>query len=302
MPGPGERGYAVLDRFIYDLVTLAVIIDPVGTAAIFAALGRHTPPAARRAMAVRGTLIAAGICVAFAFGGEALLRALGVSLAAFQAAGGALLFLLATDMVFAHESGLRQPTRVEADEAQRSVDISVFPLAIPLIAGPGALTSLVLLMRQADGAIAAQALVLSALAVVIGLTGAALLGAGRLLRLLGVTGAQVVSRVLGVVLAALAAELLLSGIRLGLLNTSLFPLKLSSSYQAMAGRRCWGKRTSSHPAIAMFSRFQPKPLRNAARSERVASNMMPDIQPPIAMPAKVAESTSPTRVPASAAG
>src|SRR3954469_15913997 len=76
-------------------------------------------------MAVRGTAIAAGICVAFAFGGEALLRAVGVSLAAFQAAGGALLFLLATDMVFAHESGLRQPTRAEADEAQRSVDISV---------------------------------------------------------------------------------------------------------------------------------------------------------------------------------
>jgi multiple antibiotic resistance protein len=119
-------------------------------------------------------------------------------------------------MVFAHESGLRQPTRAEADEAQRSVDISVFPLAIPLIAGPGALTSLVLLMRQADGAIEAQALVLLALAAVMGLTCTALLGAGRLLRLLGVTGAHVVSRVLGVVLAALAAELLLSGIRLGL--------------------------------------------------------------------------------------
>jgi len=115
----------VFDRFVYDLVTLAVIIDPIGTAAIFAALSQSTPPGGRRAMAVRGTAIAAGICVAFAFGGEALLRAMGVSLAAFQAAGGALLFLLATDMVFAHESGLRQPTRAEADEAQRSVDISV---------------------------------------------------------------------------------------------------------------------------------------------------------------------------------
>ena len=83
MPGLGERGFAVFDRFVYDLVTLAVIIDPVGMAAIFAALGQHVPPTARRAMAVRGTLIAAGICVAFAFGGEALLRALGVSLAAF---------------------------------------------------------------------------------------------------------------------------------------------------------------------------------------------------------------------------
>src|SRR3954454_18901840 len=105
----------VFDRFVYDLVTLAVIIDPIGMAAIFAALSQSTPPGGRRAMAVRGTAIAAGICVAFAFGGEALLRAMGVSLAAFQAAGGALLFLLATDMVFAHESGLRQPTRAEAN-------------------------------------------------------------------------------------------------------------------------------------------------------------------------------------------
>src|SRR3954462_7013806 len=87
----------VFDRFVYDLVTLAVIIDPIGMAAIFAALSQSTPPGGRRAMAVRGTAIAAGICVAFAFGGEALLRAMGVSLAAFQAAGGALLFLLATD-------------------------------------------------------------------------------------------------------------------------------------------------------------------------------------------------------------
>src|SRR4051812_11650876 len=120
MPGFRQHGREVLDRFIYDLVTLSVIIDPVGTAAIFAALSQHTPATARRAMAIRGTVairgtaIAAGICVAFAFGGEALLRALGVSLAAFQTAGGALLFLLATDMVFAHESGLRQPIRAEA--------------------------------------------------------------------------------------------------------------------------------------------------------------------------------------------
>src|SRR4051794_3400232 len=81
----------VFDRFVCDLVTLPVIIDPIGTAAIFAALSQSTPPGGRRAMAVRGTAIVAGICVAFAFGGEALLRAMGVSLAVFQAAGGALL-------------------------------------------------------------------------------------------------------------------------------------------------------------------------------------------------------------------
>src|SRR3954453_7645034 len=98
----------MLDQFIYDFVTLAVIIDPIGTAAIFAALTRSALPHARRGMALRGTAIAGVISVGFAFGGEALLRTLGVSLAAFQAAGGALLFLLARDMVFAEESGIRQ--------------------------------------------------------------------------------------------------------------------------------------------------------------------------------------------------
>ncbi|HEY0524181.1 MAG TPA: MarC family protein [Stellaceae bacterium] len=203
----------MLRQFIFNCVALVVIVDPVGTAAIFAGLTRNGSDAHRRRMALRGTLIATGLILSFAFGGEFLLLALGVELPAFQVAGGVLLFFLATEMVFARHSGLRQTTDDETAEAERSEDISVFPLAIPLLAGPGALTSIVLLMRQAGGAPSAKALVVLALVLVMLGTFAVLLTAGPLLRLLGVTGTNVVSRVLGVILAALAAQLLLTGVR-----------------------------------------------------------------------------------------
>jgi multiple antibiotic resistance protein len=208
----------MLRQFLYNCVALAVIVDPVGTAAIFAGLTRAGSDAHRRSMALRGTLIAALLLLFFAFGGEFMLRALGVELPEFQVAGGALLFLLATEMVFARHSGLRETTEDEAAEARQSEDISVFPLAIPLLAGPGALTSIVLLMRQADGDPVAQALVVLALAIVMAATLVALFVAGRILRLLGVTGTSVVSRVLGVVLAALASQLLLTGARTALVG------------------------------------------------------------------------------------
>jgi multiple antibiotic resistance protein len=203
----------VLRAFLYNCVALAVIVDPVGTAAIAAGLMRSASEEHRRRMALRGTAIATILLLLFAFGGEFLLRALGVEPPAFQVAGGALLFLLATEMVFARSSGLRQTTEDEASEARRSEDVSVFPLAIPLLAGPGALTSVVLQMRQADGNVVAQTLVILALGIVMAGTLAALLAATRILRLLGVTGTNVVSRVLGVILAALAAQLLLAGVR-----------------------------------------------------------------------------------------
>jgi multiple antibiotic resistance protein len=206
----------MLQQFIYNCVTFVVIIDPVGTAAIFAGLAGGEAAEFRRRMALRGTAVAFGLALFFAFGGEFLLRALGVSLPAFQVAGGALLFLLATDMVFARHSGLRQTTAAETREAQRSLDISVFPLAVPLLAGPGCLTSIVLLMRQTEGAPAAEALVVLALALVMLGALVSLLAAGRLVALLGVTGTNVISRVLGIILAALAAELLLSGLRAAL--------------------------------------------------------------------------------------
>ena len=196
---------------IYSFVTLFVIIDPVGTATLFAGLTHDWTPAERRQSAVRGVAVAGLLLLGFAFGGEFLLRALGVSLAALRVAGGILLFLLATEMVLAKPSGVRGITYSEREEATHRDDIAVFPLAFPLIAGPGALTSVVLLMGAAHGPAQVGGIVLAG-AVVLGLTLLALFSATRLVALLGVTGTNVIGRVLGVVLAAFAAQFVLDGV------------------------------------------------------------------------------------------
>lgn len=134
----------MLDQLITLFVTLLVVIDPVGVAPMFAALTRGGADRYRRRMALKGAVIAALIMLFFLFTGDALLRFLGISLAAFRVSGGALLFLLAIDMVFARPSGLRSATVREQEEAQYKEDISVFPLAFPLLAGPGALTTILL--------------------------------------------------------------------------------------------------------------------------------------------------------------
>lgn len=206
-------------QIAYSFVTLLVILDPIGCAVIFAGMMRGAPEEFRQRMAWQGTAVAGGILLAFAFGGQLLLAALGISLPAFRIAGGILLFLAATDMVFARPSGIRGPTAPEQKEAERSRDISVFPLAFPLLAGPGALTSIVLLMGRATSPLA-RAEVIVALAVVMALALAALLCAGKVMRLLGVTGANVISRILGIILAALAAQFVLDGIAQGVLHTA----------------------------------------------------------------------------------
>jgi MarC family membrane protein len=201
----------MLMQFAYSFVTLFVIVDPVGTAAVFATLTRAATPEYRRRMALQATLIAGGLLLAFAVVGAQFLDALGISLPAFRIAGGALLFLLATEMVFARPSGIRSPTRPEQEEAQRSTDVSVFPVAFPLLAGPGALTSIVLLIERASSPIEALSVV-AALLCVLALTLAALVGTSSVMRFLGVTGANVVSRVLGIILAALGAQFVLDGV------------------------------------------------------------------------------------------
>lgn len=201
----------MVSEFVHSFVTFLVILDPIGTAAIFAVLTRGVALAQRREIAWRGILIAGAILFAFAFAGEPLLQALGISLPALRIAGGALLFLLAIDMVFARPSGIRSPTRPEQREAEQRDDVAVFPLAFPLIAGPGALTSVALLMgRSISPAITAG--ILATLLVVLGLTLLALLHAGAVVRFLGITGANVVGRLLGVILAAFAAQFLLDGV------------------------------------------------------------------------------------------
>lgn len=195
-----------------EFVTLFVIVDPLGTAVMFLSLAAHADRARRRRMAWRGTLIATAIILAFAIGGGWLLRMMGISLAAFRIAGGLLLFLLATDMVLVLHSGIRGTTGPEQEESTHSHDITVFPLAIPLLAGPGALTSIVLLMGGASDWRDRASVLVSLVAVMV-LALIALLAAAHVGRLLGITGANVVTRVLGVVLAALATQFVIDGVR-----------------------------------------------------------------------------------------
>jgi multiple antibiotic resistance protein len=194
-------------------VTFLVTVDPFGVAPLFVGLTAHASAAERRRLAVRGVVIGSAILIVFALVGEPLLRALGIGLPAFRIAGGILLLLLAVDMVMARQSGLRTMTPGEDAETHSRSDISVFPLGIPLIAGPGAITSVVLLVGKVSGDISAQAAVIGVLIAVLILTLICLLLAGQLMRLLGVTGINVISRVSGIIVAALAVQFMIDGVR-----------------------------------------------------------------------------------------
>lgn len=197
---------------IHTFIILFVVVDPVGNAPLFAALTRGADEAERRAMATKGVLLSAAILLAFFFTGNALLSALGIGIPAFRISGGVLLFLLAIDMVFARHSGLRSTTVSEEQEAHGRTDISIFPLAFPLIAGPGAITT-VLLMASDWAGWGTMGVRVGMIALVLGLTWASLVFTGRLLQLLGETGANVVDRVLGLLLAALAVQFIVDGLR-----------------------------------------------------------------------------------------
>lgn len=206
-----------MTELLFDtFLLLFVVIDPIGLAPMFVALTLGESAAERRRMAVRATVLAGIVLVTFAFVGEALLAALRIGLPAFRIAGGLLLFLVAIDMVFARPSGARGPTPREQVEAEHKRDISVFPLAVPLIAGPGAITTVLLATSRGGDSAATLGAVLAMLVLVLALTLAALLAATPLTRLLGETGSNVVGRVLGIVLAALAVQFVLDGLRAGL--------------------------------------------------------------------------------------
>lgn len=200
-----------LDIFVSALVTLLVIVDPPGCAPIFAGLTGQASPAQRRSMAIRAVLIAAGILLFFALLGQAFLGALGIGLPAFSIAGGILLFLFATDMIFEKRTERRQARA--ADVAAREVeDVSVFPMAIPMIAGPGSIATIMLLVARAKS-VEEQVAVYLALAIVLGLTLAALLAARPLMNLLGEKVEAMITRLLGVILAALAAQIVVDGLK-----------------------------------------------------------------------------------------
>ena len=187
-------------------------IDPIGVAVIFAALTSQSTASHRRTMAFMGTGVAAGILVVFALFGDPLLKYMGITLPALRIAGGILLLLMAIDMVFARSSGGRSTTETEAEEAEQRMDISVFPLATPIIAGPGAMGAAILLVAQAEGAPILEAIVIGALATVLAINLVLLFVAAQVQRLLGVTGLNVVARVMGILLAALAVQFILDGL------------------------------------------------------------------------------------------
>ena len=194
------------------LVTFLVIIDPPGCAPIFASLTRGTSAAHRRAMAVRSSLIAWGILMFFALLGRPMLNALGIELASFRIAGGVMLFMIALDMVFERRTRRREERAQSIGGTPDAEDISVFPMAIPMIAGPGSIASAMLWVSRADDAVE-TATVLAAITVVILLTMVTLLAAGPLMRLLGDRIEAMITRILGVILAALAAQFIVDGLK-----------------------------------------------------------------------------------------
>nr|WP_295373702.1 MarC family protein [uncultured Sphingosinicella sp.] len=201
----------MIELFVSAFVTFFVVIDPPGCAPIFASLTGGATPAHRRAMAVRSVAIASGILLFFALFGEDLLRALGVSLAAFRIAGGIMLFMIALDMVFERRTQRRENRAQEVSATPEIEDISVFPMAIPMIAGPGSIASIMLLMARSEG-LEQSLVVLGALASILMLTLVALLAAGPLMRFLGLKVEAMITRVLGVILGALAAQFVIDGI------------------------------------------------------------------------------------------
>ena len=194
------------------LTTLFVAIGPVEVASMFLALTAGTAPKHRRVMAFTAMAVAAGVLVAFALGGIQLLALIGVGLPAFRTAGGVLLLMVAADLLLAKHSAISGITPTEEGEAQRhETDVAVFPLAIPLTAGPGSMTAVVLLMSKAKGPLD-SGLVLGALGIIILTTLAAMLLSEPLMRVLRKTGANVIARVSGVLLAALAMQFIFDGL------------------------------------------------------------------------------------------
>lgn len=201
------------ETILIALTTFFATIGPADLALVFAAITRKNTAAERRTMALRGVLVAGGILLFFAIFGEPLLRLFGITLPALRVAGGILLLLISIDMVFARHSGGTGTTPEEEDEAAHREDISVFPLAMPLIAGPGAISATILLTTGSPGFGVEWFAVVGALTVILLLSYLAMLVAIPIQRLLGLTGLAVVSRIVGVLLAALAVQFLFDGIK-----------------------------------------------------------------------------------------
>jgi multiple antibiotic resistance protein len=194
------------------LATLFATVGPIDVAGTFAALTGPWPMEERQSIAIKGVSIATAILVVFALAGEFILSSLGISIAAMKTAGGVLLLLIGIEMVFARSSGATSTTDEEAREAERKRDIAVFPIATPLIAGPGAMSVSILLMANAKGNVFNQIIVMACLLLIMLLTLGCLLAANQLIRILGVTGMHVINRVFGMLLSALAVQFIFDGV------------------------------------------------------------------------------------------
>lgn len=214
----------LMDIALTTFVTLFVIIDPIGLAPIFVALTRGMDTATRNRVAARACIIAIGVLSVFAVAGESLLHLVGIGLPAFRIAGGLLLFLIAVEMLFEKRTQRREKTAVGSAEdtsAHIGTDPSVFPLATPLLAGPGALASMILIMGQHRGDLAAQASVMVVMAFVV-ISAYILFRLSAVLeRVLGHSGINVITRLLGMLLAALSVQFVLNGlVDLGVLDVA----------------------------------------------------------------------------------
>ncbi|WP_321395367.1 MarC family protein [Emcibacter sp.] len=212
----------MIETFLAAFVTLFVVIDPPGIAPIFAVMTTGQNAAYKRKMVFKATITATIILLMFAFIGQGLLSGLGISMAAFRTAGGFMLFLIAMEMVFEKRTERREK-KAEHDDFYDSLhdepeDISVFPLAIPFMSGPGSIATIMLLMSEASGDFTLQGLTIAALLTALLSTVIILLLAGKIMDLLGHTVANAITRILGVILAALATQYMFDGIKVSFLG------------------------------------------------------------------------------------
>ncbi len=203
------------DFLIPTLVTLVVVVDPIGLVPGFIGVTEGLPPHARRSVALRASIIATGVLAGTALIGDWLLRTLGIGLPAFRIAGGLLLFYIASEMVFGVRI-VRQTQQAEEALEEHVRNIAAFPLAIPLMAGPGAITATVLLAGRSDHDTLRLSILLGVIVVVAAACYISFVAATHIDRLLGATGNAVLQRLLGVILAALAVQYVVDGVRAAL--------------------------------------------------------------------------------------
>ena len=197
--------------FVSAFVALFVIIDPPGIAPVFASLTNGTSAQHQRRMAIKGTIIAMFILIFFAFFGRNFLGLLGISIDALRIAGGLMLFIIALEMVFEKRHARKQESAEKMDDYFE--DISVFPIALPLLAGPGAITTIMLQVADAGADMTAQLVVTAALGAVMLVTLLVFLASGPVMKLMGPTVNTILTRLLGVILAALATQFVLDGLK-----------------------------------------------------------------------------------------